>query len=153
MSTVLVVTPILIASWPAISAAVSAAIATMGFTIAHDSVTGSSSTQSGMSREEIEVDDSEILADAVGTDEKIIVEREGIRATFSRDARGGLRLCMEGHGMRKSQLRELGEELLGRVTQQYAYHRIVTELKDRNMTIVDEQMTEESSVKIRVRNW
>ena len=153
MSTVLVVTPILIASWPAVSAAVTAAVATMGFTIAHDAVSGSSSTHSQSAREEIDVEDSEILQDAVGTDAEIVVERDGIRATFSRDARGGLRLCMEGKGMSKSQLRELGEELLGRVTQQYAYHRIVTELKERNMTIVDEQMTEEQSVKIRVRNW
>ena len=152
MSTVLVVTPILIASWPAITAAVSAAVATMGFTVAQDAV-AQANQGSGMSREEIEIEDSEILEGAVGTDQKILVERDGIRATFSRDARGGLRLCMEGHGMSKSQLRELGDELLGRVTQQYAYHKIVTELKNRNMTVVDEEVTVEKSVKIRVRNW
>jgi hypothetical protein len=39
------------------------------------------------------------------------------------------------------------------VTQQYAYHRIVTELKQRNMTIVDEHVSEDQTVKIRVRNW
>jgi len=152
MSTVLVVTPILITSWPAITAAVSAAVATMGFTVAQDAV-AQANEGSGVSREEIEIEDSEILEGTVGTDQKILVERDGIRATFSRDARGGLRLCMEGHGMSKSQLRELGDELLGRVTQQYAYHKIVTELKNRNMTIVDEQVTDEKSVKIRVRNW
>jgi hypothetical protein len=149
----MVVTPILIASWPAVSAAVSAAIATMGFSVAYDSASAAASNSSSGSREEIEVEDSEILGDAVGTEEKIVVERSGIRATFSRDARGGLRLCVEGGGLSKGQLRELGEELLGRVTQQYAYHRIVSELKERNMTIVDEQMTEQQSVKIRVRNW
>ena len=149
----MVVTPILIASWPAVSAAVSAAIATMGFSVAYDSANAAVSSSSSTSREEIEVEDSEILGDAVGTDQKIVVERNGIRATFSRDARGGLRLCMEGSGLSKSQLRELGEELLGRVTQQYAYHRIVSELKERNMTIVEEQMTDQQSVKIRVRNW
>lgn len=152
MSTVLVITPILITSWPAITAAVGAAVATMGFTVAQDAV-AQTNEGSGVSREEIEIEDSEILEGTVGTDQKIIVERDGIRATFSRDARGGLRLCMEGHGMSKNQLRELGDELLGRVTQQYAYHKIVSELKNRNMTIVDEQVTDEKSVKIRVRNW
>jgi hypothetical protein len=152
MSTILVVTPILVTSWPAITAAVSAAVATMGFSVAQDAM-AKASMSTGMTREEIEIDDSEIMEDAVGTDQKIVVERDGIRATFSRDPRGGLRLCMEGHGTPKRQLRELGEELLGRVTQQYAYHRIVSELKNRNMTIVDEQMTEDQSVKIRVRNW
>ena len=136
MSTILVVTPILVASWPAITAAVTAAVGTMGFSIAQDAVS-LVSAGSGMTREDIEIDDSEILEDAVGTDQKIVVQRDGIRATFSRDPSGGLRLCMEGQGTSKSQLRKLGEELLGRVTQQYAYHRIVTELKNRNMTIVD----------------
>lgn len=153
MSTVLVITPILVTSWPAITAAVSAAVATMGFTVAQDTIAQVSAAGSTATREEIEIEESEILENSVGTNESIVVERDGVKATFSRDARGGLRLCMEGHGLSKSQLRQLGDELLGRVTQQYAYHKIVSELKNRNMTIVDEQMTEESSVKIRVRNW
>jgi hypothetical protein len=60
---------------------------------------------------------------------------------------------MEGDRVSKTQLRAIGEDLLGRVTQQYAYHRIVSELKNRGLTIVDEEMTETESVKIRVRNW
>ena len=34
---------------------------------------------------------------------------------------------MQGKGLSKRQLRELGEELIGRVTQQFVYHRIVTD--------------------------
>ena len=69
------------------------------------------------------------------------------------DARGALKVCMEGQGKSKAELRKLGQELVGRVTQQSAYHRIVTELKQRNMAIVDEQVTADQTVKIRVRNW
>ncbi len=151
MSTVLVITPILIANWPAITAAVAAAVGAMGFASAHEG--GSLSGVTGTTREEIEVEDSEILDAAAGTADEIVVERDGVRATFSRDGRGALRVCMEGGGLSKAQLRKLGNELVGRVTQQYAYHRIVTELKQRNMTIVDEQVTNDQTVKIRVRNW
>jgi hypothetical protein len=42
--------------------------------------------------------------------------------------------------------------LIGRVTQQYAYHRIVTELKERNMVVLQEEVAEDKSVRIRVRN-
>ena len=150
MSTVMVITPILIANWPAITAAVAAAVGAMGFASIQE---GHISTGLTTNREEIEVEDSEILEAAAGTAEEIVVERDGVRATFSRDARGALRVCMEGGGLSKAQLRKLGEELIGRVTQQYAYHRIVTELKQRNMTIVDEHVTEDQTVKIRVRNW
>jgi hypothetical protein len=49
-------------------------------------------------------------------------------------------------------LRRLGEELIGRVTQQYAYHRVISELKERQMDIVGERVGEDQSIKIRVRN-
>jgi hypothetical protein len=153
MSTVMVITPIIIANWPAITAAVTAAVATMGFAATQEAHASERSRTSTSNREEIEIDDSEVLQAAAGTSEELVVEREGVRATFSRDARGALKLCLEGGGLSKSQLRKLGEELIGRVTQQYAYHRIVTELKERNMTIVDEQVTKDQTVKIRVRNW
>ena len=42
---------------------------------------------------------------------------------------------------------------MGRVTQQYVYNRVVNELNDRQMTIVGEEVTEDQSVKIRVRNF
>jgi Protein of unknown function (DUF1257) len=151
MSTVMVITPILIANWPAITAAVAAGVGAMGFASLHE---GQISTSvRATNREEIEIEESEVLDAAAGTAEEIVVERDGVRATFSRDARGALRLCLEGGGLSKSQLRALGDELIGRVTQQYAYHRIVTELKQKNMTIVDEQVTADKTVKIRVRNW
>jgi hypothetical protein len=152
MSTVLVVTPILIASWPAITAAVAAAVGTIGFTNVSEEE-ANQECGSTTNRAEIEVEDSEVLQEAGGSGEEIVVERDGIVARFSRDARGALRVCIEGHGHSKSELRRIGEELVGRVTQQYVYHRVVTELKQRNMAIVDEQVEDDRTVKIRVRNW
>lgn len=152
MSTVMVITPIIIANWPAITAAVTAAVGSMGFAAAQEAHAYDRTRTSAANREEIEVEDSDVLQAAAGTAEELVVERDGVRATFSRDGRGALKLCLEGGGLSKSQLRKLGEELIGRVTQQYAYHRIVTELKERNMTIVDEQVTKGQTVKIRVRN-
>ena len=149
----MVITPILIANWPAITAAVAAAVGAMGFASIQEGEISAGISSTTRNREEIEVEDSEILEAAAGTGEEIVVERDGVRATFSRDARGALRVCLEGGGLSKAQLRKLGNELIGRVTQQYAYHRIVTELKQKNMTIVDEQVTKDQTVKIRVRNW
>jgi hypothetical protein len=152
MSCVLVVAPLVIGSWPAITAAVTAAIGTMGFTLANQAA-NQRQRSDGKIRAEIEVENSEILEGTGGTGEELVVERDGIRAVFTRDARGALRVCMEGHGCSKSELKRLGEELVGRVTQQYVYHRLVTELKQRNLAIVDEEVAEDRSIKIRVRNW
>ncbi len=156
MSTVLVVTPIVIAHWPVIAAAITAAIASMGFTTVEEAIASSTSgsvTAIEKQKETIEVDNSEILAGTEGRDEQMVVEKDGIRATFSRDARGALKVCMEGKGLSKQQLRELGEELIGRVTQQFVYHRIVSELKEKNMTVVGEEVTADRVVRLRVRNW
>jgi hypothetical protein len=151
MSAVVVVTPLVIASWPIITAAVTAAISTMGFSIAQglDRARGVNLTRS---RAEIDVEDSEILNEASGVREELVVEREGVRAVFSRDERGALKLCLEGEGYSKGQLREIGEQLIGRVTQQFVYHRVMTELKERHMNVVEEEMTEDRTIKIRVRN-
>jgi len=150
MSTVVVVTPLIIAGWPVITAAVTAAIGSMGFSVA-TSVEPAVAKQTTKTRAEIDVEESEVLEGAVSGNE-LVVERDGVRATFSRDARGALKLCMEGTGQSKAELKKIGEELLGRVTQQYVYHRVVTELRERNMAIVDEEVAADQTVKIRVRN-
>jgi hypothetical protein len=152
MSTVVVLTPIIIGSWPAITAAITASIGTLGFSLAKGATLDLKRVDT-VNRAEIEVEDSEILAATAGSAQQIVVEREGVRATFSRDARGALKVCMEGHAYSKSELKRMGEELLGRVTQQFVYHRIVNELKDRNMAIVSEEVSEDRTVKIRVRNF
>lgn len=153
MSTVMVITPLVIASWPAITAAVAAAVGTLGFAAVREMQVDDEQRSQQANRAEIEVEDSEVLQDAGGSGEEIVVERDGIVARFSRDARGALRVCVEGHGHSKAELKRIGEELIGRVTQQYVYHRVVTELKQRNMAIVDEQVEADRTVKIRVRNW
>src|SRR5688572_29912194 len=153
MSTVIVITPLIIASWAAIAAAVTAAVGAMGFAAARSSDLRSQGHSQETARAEIEVEDSEILADASGSGEQMVVEREGLRATFSRDGRGTLRVCMEGKGHSKAELKRIGEELVGRVTQQYVYNRVITGLKERGMAVVDEQVAADRTVKIRVRNW
>jgi hypothetical protein len=151
MSTVLVLTPIIIGNWPMIMAAVTAAAGTLGFTAARTAEAVAQQEAATASREEIEVENSEILAAAAGTEETIVIQREGLKATFTRDARGSLRVCMEGKGHSKRELRRIGQELVDRVTQQYVYHRVVSELKSRHMNIVDEEVTADRTVKIRVR--
>jgi len=152
MSTVIVVAPVVVAAWPAIAAAVTGAIGALGFAIVQGE-TGVAQRVQTKNKAEITVDDAEILAGSEGLDERLVVEKEGIRAVFTRDARGALKVCVEGEGLSKTQLKKIGEDLIGRVTQQFVYHRLVTELKDRHMPIVEEQVEQDRTIKIRVRNW
>lgn len=150
MGACLILTPLIIAGWPAISAAVTGAVTSMGFALLQGGVERPVKEES--KRVEMEVGESEILESGHLTGERIVAEREGVRATFSRDGRGGLKVCMEGKGKTEAELRAMGNDLIGRVTQQYVYHRIVSELKGRHMAVVDEQVSADRTVKIRVRS-
>ncbi len=152
MSTVLVVAPLDIAAWPVMTAAISAAVGTLGFAVTQKTVPQARQVRDSVNRAEIEVEDSEILEGTGATGEELVVERDGVRAVFSRDARGSLKLCLEGRDLSKSELKQLGEDLIGRVTQQYVYHRLVSELKERDMNIVDEHVNDDQTIKIRVRH-
>lgn len=152
MGAIIVVTPLIIAGWPAITAAVTAAVGSLGFALAQNAVQPLDAGADATTRCEVDVEDSEILEASAGSGEELVVERPGVRAVFSRDARGALRLTLESKSMTKGQLKQLGDELVGRVTQQYAYHRIVTELKARGMAVVDEEVQADRTVKIRVRS-
>ncbi len=154
MSTVMVVTPIIIANWPVISAAVAGAVGSMGFTLAEAAAGVDVRVSSkNATKTEIELDDSEILSAGTELGEEMTVVRDGVTARFKRDARGSLTLCMEGEGYTKAELHQIGEELMGRVTQQYVYHRVMTEMKNKNMTIVSEEVDTDQTVHIRVKNW
>lgn len=150
MGACIILTPIVIASWPMITAVAASAVSSMGFAIARKAEAEVALPQTA-TRVDMAIEDSEILENTGVSAEKLVVERDGVRATFSRDARGALKVCMEGKGQTEAQLRALGEELVGRVTQQYAYHKIMTEMKKRNMVVVDEQVTADKTVKIRLR--
>jgi hypothetical protein len=154
MSSCVIVTPLIIAGWPVITAAVTAACGSLGYSIVAAPTVAQTAAAAAKTRTraEIDIEDSEVLQESASVGGEMVVERNGVRAVFSRDARGALKLCVEGDGHSKSELKKFGEELIGRVTQQYAYHKIVTELQQRNMSIVDEEISADRTVKIRVRN-
>ena len=152
MSSVIVVAPVLIASWPTISAAIVGAVGSLGFSLVKGREESLPISITGSSRVDVDVADCEVLQEGIGGGEGMVVERDGVMIKFSRDARGALRLCVEGP-LPKSELREIGEELMGRVTQQFVYNKVMSELQTRNLPVLSEEVLPDQSVKIRVRAW
>ncbi|MHC4415673.1 MAG: hypothetical protein ACYS0G_10345 [Planctomycetota bacterium] len=149
MSTVCILTPIVIGSWPMISAAVVAAAGSMGF-----SVLGTEPVvdrASGTTRVETEVPNSQVVAEILRRGEKVRIEKDGVVIEFGVDERGACTVCVSGEGRREAELKRIGEEVAGRVVQQFAYHKLMTELKERNYSIVEESVEEDDSIQVRVR--
>jgi hypothetical protein len=160
MSVVLIVAPVVVTSWPFMVPAITAVVTSLGYAVVadveqeinQDCLECLEDGEEHHMSEEFTLENSEILAEARDRGETMTIVNGNVRATFHRDARGTLRLTVHAVGLSKAEIRKIGDELIGKVTQQYAYNRLVTEMKERGMEIIEETVEEDNTVRIRVRN-
>ena len=156
MSCVCILTPVVIAAWPAFSAAVTAAATSLGYTVVEEGLKQyqtSKVTETGEREVTLEIEQSEIVTNQLGRDQCIKVTRAGVTVTFSRDARGRASVCVTGPGYSDEELRSLGEELSRRVVQKYVYNRLIEECHARQFNIVEEEVDESNAIRLKVRHW
>jgi hypothetical protein len=155
MGATLVLVPVVIAAWPAFSAAVVAAATSLGYHVASEAVKqghlAAAPKQTGAVN--LEIARSEVVTNQLGRDQRISVTREGITVTFSRDARGKATLCVTGQGQDAETLRILGTELSQAVVQQYVYQKITDEMRARGFVVVEEETTQDRAIRLKVRHW
>ena len=156
MSCVCILTPVVIAAWPAFSAAVAAAATSLGYTLVEEGVQQHRESMVTQKREggvQLEIDQSEIVTNQLGRDQSIKVTRGNVTVTFSRDARGRASICVTGPGHSDEELRAMGEELSRRVVQRYVYNRLIAECQSRQFNIVEEEVDENNAIRLKVRHW
>ncbi len=103
------------------SAVVGAAATSMGYTVVAevlDKVGQKPAATNAVRRVELQIANTELVTDQLGRDQHITVVRDGVTVTFSRDARGQAKVCVNGVGETEEALRAFGEELSQRVVQQ-----------------------------------
>jgi hypothetical protein len=155
MSAVCILTPVVIMAWPAFSAAVVAAAASLGYQVAaevNNQRAAPIGRQTGTAVQ-LEIERSEVVTNQLGRDQRIAVSRDGVTVTFSRDARGKASLCVTGNGQDNETLRALGEELSQAVVQQYVYQKLMDEMRSRGFNVVEEEVSEDRSIRLKVRHW
>jgi len=144
-----VILPGVAAAWPAVATAAAAAAAALGF------AAGKTSQAAAESEAESEVELTVSEADAVARDvalgEEAVFVKDDVRVTFARAASGKVSVKVRGCGKTDEELRAIGQQMADGLTQQYAYHRIVTELKQRNLSVVEEDVEEDGTVRLHVR--
>jgi hypothetical protein len=155
MSCVCILTPVVIAAWPAFSAAVVAAATSLGYTIVEEGIKQQSSTtvKTGQHAINLEIEQSEIVTNQLSRDQRIRVTRQGVTVTFSRDARGKASICVTGEGYTDEELRTLGEELSQRVVQKYIHQRLLDEIRARQFVVVEQEVDENQAIRLKVRHW
>ena len=156
MSCVCILTPVVIAAWPAFSAAVAAAATALGYTLVEEDVSQHQSSQlseAGERTVNLEIGQSEIVTNQLGRDQQIRVARGGVTVTFSRDARGKASICVTGPGHSDEELQVMGEELSRRVVQKYVHQRLMEEIRTRQFVVVEEEVDETNTIRLKVRHW
>jgi len=155
MSTVLILTPVIVGSWPAISVAAAAAASALGFTVKETvkQAVAEAQVQETEQTVEVELAESEVLAQSLATDQQMVLTRGEVKIVVERDARGRCKVCASGKGHSKVELEQMAREFTDKLTQCFIYDRVVRELKGKNFQVVNEEVTKDQSVRIHVRRW
>jgi hypothetical protein len=153
MGATLILVPVVVAAWPAFSAAVVAAATSLGYHVAAEAKREAAHTRKTNQAVNLEIARSEVITNQLGRDQRLTVSREGITITFSRDARGKASLCVTGQGQNAETLRALGEELSQAVVQKYVYQKITDEMRARGFVLVEEETTADRAIHLKVRHW
>ena len=155
MSCVCILTPVVIAAWPAFSAAVVAAANSLGYVLVEETVKQhqKATAQNEGNVVNLEIANSEVVTEQLGRDQQICATRGNVTVKFSRDARGTASVCVSGAGQTEEELRALGEELSQRVVQRYIYQRLLDEIKARQYVVVEEEVDANPAIRLKVRHW
>ena len=157
MSAVLILTPIIIASWPAIAAAAAGAASAVGLVMGgavKDAVKELAHEKEPVEQSvEIELADSNVLAKDLAREKEIVLTKGDIELRVSRDQRGRCRVCAKGKGHTHAELKQLTEQFAQKMTQCFIYNRVASELKSRGFQMVNEEVMEDQTIRMHVRRW
>jgi hypothetical protein len=155
MSTVVILTPIIISNWPVIVAAATGAATALGF--------ATKQTVEQMVKEEqkveveqsveIELQESQVLGESLKTGQEMVLQKGSVELRIGRDERGRCTVCAKGIGHSKTELETIAKEFTEKMTQCFVYNRVMTELKQKDFNIVNEEVTEDNDIHIHVRRW
>ena len=154
MGAVLILTPVIIGSWPAITAAVAGAAAAMGLMVSESVKEVVKESQGDVEQSvEVELSDSEVLAESMATDQEIVLTKGTVELRVKRDERGRCSVCAKGTGHSEVELKQIAEEFTQKLTQCFVYDKVMRELKNKDFQVVNEEVTEDESIRIHVRRW
>jgi hypothetical protein len=153
MSCVCILAPVVIAAWPTFSAAIVAAATSLGYEVVSDKLARATANEERNTSVRLGLEQSELVTDQLGRDQRLTVSRDGVTITFSRDERGKASICVEGTGQDETTLRSMGEQLGQRVVQQYVYQRLMEEMRTRQFVVVDEEVDANHAIRLKVRHW
>ncbi len=153
MSTVLILTPVIVANWSVITAAVVGAASALGLVVKETVKEEIKNQQAVEESVEVELSNSEVIAKGLALEKEIVLTKGTIELRVSKDERGRCKVCAKGKGHTKAQLKEIAEQFTQKMTQCFVYNRVATELKSKGFQMINEEVMDDQSIRINVRRW
>ncbi len=150
MSVVFVIVPsVALGGWPLLMAAIAAACSALGYHVLRGEREriAASKVDEGVSL----TLSAQALSDALEREETVTVVQGDVTITFYKDPRGRVTMHVNGKNKTEAELREIGQTVMNRILQQYAYQRVMQELEKRGFVVVKEEVDENQVIRIRVR--
>jgi ABC-type transporter MlaC component len=154
MSAIIILTPVIISSWPAITAAVAAAASAMGMAVS-ESVKAAAKEEQQVTEKtvEVELQQSEVVSKNLSADKEIVVTKGDVELRVKRDETGRCVVCAKAKGHNEAELKMIAKDFGEKLTQCYIYDKVMRELKSKNFQVVNEEVSEDQSIRINVRRW
>lgn len=153
MSAFFIVTPILTnVAWPVLSSVIVSVMANIGYS----AVKGKSRAATEVkAREEVELDlkNASAIGETLGEEEELVMTKGNITITFRKDINGKCKIKVCAEGKSKEELKKIGTEVSNQIIQTYIRQKVLTELKQKGFSIVQEEKDENGTIKLRVRKW
>jgi len=156
MSCIIILAPIVLASWPALVASAAAAAAAYGFKMIDQKDKGITQSdikqKGGISQKmqvEVELEESELLADKLKNSKTFSLVKDDSSITFFVNKRNKFAMHVSSKNKTYTELREIGKQLYNKIKQQYAYTKLITELKKKGYNIAQEERTSQGNIRIK----
>jgi len=159
---IIIVTPSMGWSWPALTPIIVATAGAMGYGVLSKNVASrrvrSKLEQKLLNRRTVEIalesHLKDVVAEQLGHEEELLFEREDLTLAFGHDVRGKFRIRVTGPKERAlADLRVVGDQFARELIQQFAYHRIARELDRRGVQVDEETVDEEGNMILQARRW
>ena len=152
MSCLCVVVPAVICTWPILCSVAAGAAAKLGYEVAGSERKLKELCEPKETRTiDLELQNSELAGEQVGLHESFTVRRTGVSLRFTVAPGGRFKVCVEGDGKSDEELKSIGQTFLRQMVQQYAYSKVMRELRARGFNIVEEEVDQSNRIRIKAR--
>lgn len=155
MSAVFVVVPVVMA-YPVLLSAAAAVASASGFVLVEQTARSMTKImEDAETCEELEIESREELVKILEVEGGFTLEKGDIKLAFTKSRESGKikMLITASKRHTKEELHKLGQEVINDIIQRYAYDRLINELKKEGFNVVNENVEEDKTIRLRVRKW